>query len=328
LASTRTIVGGLAAALCVAFLTGEAVIRVVRPAPRTQVIRPGHFYELSDHDGIPVWSWPDHDEEPAHIRRHGLDCRDDADIKIVVAGDSIFHGIGVPVEKTSAWQLTARINERFPGKRACVINIAEPAHSLYVQAPLIHGLLDDLQPDVLILELWGGLPRTPTRFDDTIYYFQGATLDANGLPDLFGIPAVAHAALWRRSQLWEYVHLAMLPPPSRSVDSEKQAWKVLDDLHAHAARAGTQTVRVLPSFLNRPFADQVLLPELFGMDWYLRWEQERELSSVKLWDALSHLDPLTLGIDACHFNETGHIALTQVFEDAVVPLIDVGERED
>lgn len=311
----------IVAAVAASLLLAEAAIRVWKPTPRSLIVRPGHFNQLVDHDGVPVWTWPSHDDATAHGLRHGLDCRDTADITVLVAGDSIFHGVQLPVEQTAAFRLRERLRARFPGNTTCVVSLAEPGHTLYTQAPLVHQALDAMKVDVLLLEIWGGRPRMPTRFDDTVYYFEGATLDDNGLPNPLRLPTAVHEALWRSSALWEYAHLALGPTCQECGPSEEQAWAVLDGIEAHAEQVGSAKVHLLPAFLDRPYAEQA--DNIAQMSaWYVRWQEHHTTPAIRLWEAMGHIDPTTLGMDACHFNQDGHTALLDVFERAVVPRID------
>lgn len=303
--------------LGIALGSAEALIRILHPAPRRNIVRASMVGELYELEGIPLWSDPGRGAELAD-----LDCPTDGAFRIMVLGDSIFNGMTLPANQLATGVLATGLRERWPDRRFCVSNLAISGFSPIQSAARGRSRLTEFAPHLVLFELWGGPPRTPVRIDDTVYVFDGVPVDDDGVANLLGLPTGMSAGLLRVSSLYAYAAAAW--PDQRTFDEAfdlSAHHPMLDDMKARVEAGGGELVAVLPSYLNRPFDDQ---PEALQFEHagYLAWAASRDVPVVKLWEELAHLDSATLGMDGVHFNVAGHAAVGEVLLEVVAPRVE------
>jgi hypothetical protein len=188
---------------------GEVLVRVWNPPPRRMKVQLSRFAEVRDAGGVPLW-FPAFPDEPDRLAvLEGRDCVDDDDaFRVLMLGDSIFHGIDVPVARVSSERLEDLLESRHPGLQVCVVNLAIPGYSMYQAVARGREFWREHDADLVVLELWGGAPREVTVFGDRAYFFEDLPLDGTGLANPMGLPAPLHLRLFTNSRLYEYAVLA------------------------------------------------------------------------------------------------------------------------
>lgn len=303
------------AGLALGAALAEGVVRVARPAPRAQIVRPDMLHgEPEIVDGEPLWRAGLDDEA---LRGEG--CPGPGTIDVAFAWDSI----GYDVERIGADALfPARIGAalRAEGRPVCALNLSEPAYRAGQQlaearrAHARHGL------DVLVVGAWKR-PAAYTRFGDAWIVVSDRETDALGTPRLPGFPLPApHRWLFTHSRAWQYATLA-LAPTRRDPPPEVVRWEAFA---AWATAAGVRLVVVHPAPLDRPFAETAARRASLaaggpgddgtGLDGL-------RTAGVPVVDAAALLaahEVRALRLDpCCHLNRDGHAALAE----ALLPVV-------
>jgi hypothetical protein len=296
--ATIALTGALMAA------TAEVAVRVVRPAPRVQIVdplaRPDAFLAFRWKGDVPLWS-----EIGATERQR---CAGDpAGTRVLLVGDSITFGIGLGLPDTLSVQLAARLAEG--GGAWCVINVAQPGYNGQQKREQALDGIAEFKPAVVVWQTWndaGVFVRAGDRAIDATRL----GVDADGWPrSPVPLPTALHHAAFIGSAAWRYATLAL----ATQDDARQRAlWRTfvpaaLDDVKAAAAAQGGRTLVWLAPNLSAPFDEQVsqrVPGEGYGA--VVDWGEAAGVPVLDPADAWRGVDPATLGIDTCcHFNPTG-----------------------
>ncbi len=314
-------IGVLFSMVLFTLIVGEAVLRVTNPTPRRNVFRTAVGGPLIMIDGVPTW----HDGEEARDHRgdklEDTACDGTGAFRVLVLGDSIFNGVSVVAEDVASVRLARALREELGENHACVKNLSVPGHSLY--QTLAHGraVLDTFKPDVVLMELWGGPPRTPILNGITVYPIEGSPEDARRTYNPLGLPGDLHDALMTRSRLYEYTVLAMPAYCPKCVMDLTPHEPLLDDFLARVDAVGGEVITFMPAYLFYPLDAQPQKLEVEDAG-YLKWIARHGLKNVKLWEAWKGTDPATIRLDGCHLNAAGHALLAKSYMDALRPEVD------
>lgn len=304
--------------LLLTLLTTEVLVRVLKPPPRRVLFRAAIMHGFDNVDG--TWVWYDAPGPPPG-RSHILedrDCVSENAFRVMVLGDSIFNGVSLPTEEVGSVLLKQRLQAAFPDVSFCVKNLAVPGYSLYQGIARARRVLPEFPPDVVLLELWGGPPRIPSRVGDTIYYFEGLAREDDGTANPMGIPSPLHRSLLTHTRTYEYLVLAW-PDDCRACRYELAPHiPFLDGFLDQIEDEGGSIIPVMPAFLNHPFKNQ---PKgtFYAMADYETWLAGRHLTPVRLWEALEEHDSRTLSLDPVHFNAEGQSLLADVWLEHITP---------
>lgn len=315
------VVGVLLSTVLLMLIVGEATVRVTHPTPRRNVFRTEVAGPLTVMDGVPTWR---DDATRADGRAATLedDACDGADaFRVLVLGDSIFNGISVPADEVASVRLARALRAELGERHACVKNLAVPGHSLYQTLARGREAIDTFQPHVVLLELWGGPPRTPILNGTTVYSIEGSPDGARATYNPLSLPSGLHDALMTRSRLYEYTVLAM-PAACPLCEYDLTPHEpLLDGFLARAEAAHATVITFMPAYLFFPLDAQ---PEQLEMEdaGYLKWIERRGLHNVKLWERWAGTDPESVRIDGCHLNTTGHERLAKDFREEIQPALD------
>ncbi len=289
----------------------EAFVRAANPTPRRLIVRASKVGPLTEVGGVPLWE-PRSSAEP-HRQEvlEGRRCRDQGRPLVLVLGDSIFHGINVPAEEVASTLARAMLQQRHPELGFCFVNLAVSGFSLYQSVARAERELTELHPDVVLMELWGGLPRVPTRLDDTVYFFEDLPRGEDGLANPLGLPVALNGRLFRSSRLYEYAVMA-LPEQCPDCNDLGEHAALLDGVLDRTRAGGGELVTLMPAQLYFDFDDQ---PDaiLEGNQPLVAWAEQRGVSNVKLWERFDGLDPAPMRLDNAHLSAAGHARLAEVF---------------
>ncbi len=331
----RSLLLALTLLLGMTLLVAEALVRVLDPFPRVLVVRTPYFLDVRTLDGIPVWAhqsgrkrlWTRAREfatgllRPRHPstepRRwdvvENLDCA--SDTRVLVLGDSIFHGIGLPAAEVASvlWQQRLRAE----GIDACVHNLSVPGYNVYTQTARATEAVPMLRPRLVVFEVWGGEPRPPTRVGDTIYFFEDLEVDATGLPNPLGLPAPLNRGLLRTSDFYEYALLASTPRCESCRPGWGAALPRLDRLRADIATQGGELVFAIPAYLQGGRAGR----EASENAPLLEYAARHEVPVLRLWEALDPAALQSYAMDSVHLNAAGQGALAEIWHRELTPYL-------
>lgn len=285
----------------------EGAMRLLDPAPRTQIIRPVEVERsmvVGTLGGEPVW-WS---RDPAWQALRDPPCFEGADAEVrrlVLVGDSILDQTG---GRDADENVAARLQAQL-GDGVCVVNLAHAGYSAAQKAVTLLDLMDRGRVDAVLWEVWGEAP-TYRWVGDEIVAVGGYALDDAGTPAVPGVPPAANAWLFGHSRAWQFTVLA-LGAGRATEDLTRWHRVVLDRL----AVAGTPlTFFVFPD-LKGPFGEPARTrhaahPPLRAL------AAERGVAVVEVGERLREEDHLALRLDpCCHYNVRGHEVLARMFAD-------------
>lgn len=305
---------------------GEGLVRLLSPKPRVQVVRPGaRNLDLQWVGDVPVWT------DPHATARYNRDClteHPDA-VRIVVLGDSIFAGAGVLADEV--WPLA--LQEALPFQ-ACVIDLAESGYGMQNELVVAREALPDIQPDLVIWELWENSSWGYTRVGDTAYRFRAMVVGDDGTPNPLGLPTGLHRTLLPSSRLYELATLALADIQPDQTYKHRRRRRLLADFEAAealTAEVGADMMVVGCPSLSVPFDEHVTrrralwerVPD-HALAATTRWAVERGHPMVWLDEALAARgeDHLALRHDACcHYSPEGHRVVAEVLVPVVAGLV-------
>ena len=165
----------LAASLLITCLLVELLFRLLgvgAPAPPTMTMDPKAF--MADPDPELVFRFrPGYDGTmfAAPARFNSLGIRDNQEpttetaneFRIILLGDSVTYGLGVPLENTFAKVLERLLNENDSSRRYRAYNAGVPAYNTGQAYRLLTRLVAPLKPDLVVLNF------TPTNDYETPY---------------------------------------------------------------------------------------------------------------------------------------------------------------
>jgi lysophospholipase L1-like esterase len=290
---------------------GEATFRWLRVEPRVVTIRTTRpELDVRELAGRPVWmerESPMMTDVLTEGRRIHLACKDQPGRRVMLLGDSIFFGSGLPPEHGLGPLLEAALQRQDPAW--CVTSFAQPGATLHPQLAFFETFLEPLAPEIVVFEIWYGSPSIPTRLGDRIYYAEAFEHDALGYPTFaFGVSGPWHRALFERSRLWNYLTFAVAPQCEGSAcipDFPKMITTQLAPAVATVRARGAAPMIVIATPLDRP------LPEIAAdpPPWFapvVTWAAEQQVPLVRLEQLLVDQDVEAIRLDpCCHFNARG-----------------------
>lgn len=311
----------LALSLAVALLVAEVGLRLAPPTPRRVVVRESAVGAFGEVRGLPTWYSHHRWDSPEQIaRRRDPSCDGDpASFRVVVVGDSILHGLSVPLEDVATTRLAEGLRARAPGVRVCVRNLAEPGYGLAQMLAVGRDAVAQTRPQVVLVELWA-LARSPYRVGGTVYQLAGDPDDpAWGRP--FGLPHPLQRALLRTSALYELAFNAAPDPPLPEVGLWPWFDRELRGLRDDAAAHGGVLLGVLPADLSNPWDRQ-----LDGIEGahrrYEAWGAANGVQTVRFAKLLHDVDPREVARDPVHLDDQGQRLLGDRLVDVVGPRLD------
>lgn len=299
---------GLAVGTLAAAVLSEAIVRTLRPTPRTQVVdtrsRP-----ITWVDDRPLWEAED------TVARAAPPCADGA-IEVAMVGSSITYGTDVPRADTVAARLAARL-----GPAWCVRNFGQPGFTGEQKRIQAERAIAEHHPAVLVYEIWRNDASEYLRIGDVAVSVGDMHTDAAGWPAApVPTPMALHHLLLERSAAWRYATIALAGVGD---PHDPQAWPVrvpgyLQRVHDTLGTDGKLLVWIA-SRLNEPLAMQAERnPTAADVGHVFTWASTHGVPVVDPAVAWTGLDPATLGIDTvCHLNRTGADALAALLEPEV-----------
>lgn len=309
---------------------GELWARSAKPMPRAQIIRapvdgkgPGRVVTMLH--GEPVWS------EPGSEARRQEDCPGPDTVDVLLLGSSIFYGTGYEAHQVMSHVLQERLDARAPG-RFCVLNHAQPAFTSRGKLAYAKEVVPQVEPEVVIWELWANEAGGFTKLGDDAYNLTGLVVDDAGYPVwLPFMPAALHHALFHRSRFWEWLTLQYTPKADGAYEA---SWRELVDetlptLHDLVTDHGGELALLFVPWLDRPFAQSLAEHGSRKRRGYVWSKQWADAAGVPTWDMAREFGdtpPEDVRHDpCCHYNPTGHQRVGEVLDRIVTTLLDDGE---
>ncbi|HJN76141.1 MAG TPA: hypothetical protein QGF58_19590 [Myxococcota bacterium] len=284
----------------------EIGVRVWDPTPRRMVIRPGPELVVERVQGTPLWWAP---EDAPRLREP--EC--EGDRRVLIVGDSILKGWGVPVEES--WSVLWREEAREDG--LCVHNYASPGYGHAEEWALTQEYVPQLEPDLLVYEVYA--LAHPDHADvqrmvgGTIFDLRGLRVGPDGAPRVFAVPASLNHWLFANSYAYQYINLAA-GSPSATVGSFVPAVppETLQRVADFALEQGVEVAFVLCHRLDIafPFLVDAPPPRLTGAREVA--ENNAHVHLVDTAELLADQDVTAVRLDeCCHFNKRGQRLLAE-----------------
>lgn len=303
----------------------EACFRIVRPAPRRQMIR--SWYCLRSLGGVPIWGCEDQD----HMDRHNRECAEKHPERTIVQfyGSSVSFGSGLPAREAFSTALNARLNEVRPTPGYCVMNFAEPGFTFEQKLAVARREVPRFKPALIMWEDWAEWFDF-TLIGDTAYGTYGLRVRPDGFIGLPYVPDPLNRFLFLNSRFYEYAALTFPEPadeePSQDSpeihDANVLVARRLPQVPELARANGAKLVMYLAPPLNRPFSEIVADPP----GWHrvlLEFARSRGIPAYLLQKELIDSDYMDLRMDdCCHYNAAGHRALVPVMERIILEQIE------
>lgn len=299
----------------------EALIRIVRVMPRTQVVR-GHG--LRAVDGVPIWEGSTDRQNRACTEAHPERRR------ILVFGSSISYGTDLAPEETFPFALQARLNALRPTPGFCVLNFAQPGYQFEQKNVVAHVEVPRYRPALILWESWVEW-RQLRIIGDAAYSISDYALRPDGLIGISGVPDRLNRILFLHSRLYEYLalaygDLASLPPERENMTAFANTR--LAETVRLARSMGAPLVMYFAPPLDRPFADTAASPTPSNLV-LLDFSRAHGIPTYFLAQALTDQDHRELRLDpCCHFNAKGHHALAAVMERIVLEHLEGAATDD
>jgi hypothetical protein len=288
----------------------EALVRVLHPTPRTQVIRGAYSdptLEVVDMAGTPVWR---HTSTGWRTLWNPPCLGQDPKRTLAFVGDSLINVTGTNHAKDNfAVTLQRLLDAHEPGW--CVVNLAHFAYSAAQKRAALDDLYSRAKVDLVVWEVWGEGP-TYYGIGDSLYSLGNHVRGPDGVPYLPGVPVpgVINAGLFRWSEAWRYMLLALaVSPEAEDVTPHHAA--ALAAAKEEGARIVFWRFTELSHSLDEP--SSVVLPIRDRVDPFLVAQgaeivEERPRLAGQDVNEIRHMD-------CCHYNAKGHQVLARMFFD-------------
>jgi hypothetical protein len=288
----------------------ELAVRVVNPAPRTQIVAAQAVEGMRWADGVPLWRQTGSDarEEPA--------CAPGA-TEVLLVGSSITFGIRMEAADTVGARLQRVLSS--DGSAWCVRSVAQPAYTGEQKRVAVEAGIARWHPRVVVFEVWNNDGGDYVQVGDQAVATGGLRRDADGWPaPPLPLPTWLHHEVMVRSAAWRYATIALAGGgPDPGAWTERVPARL--DRVVDAAGADARVVVWLAARLNRPFAEQAAgNPGSSDYGEVLRWGAARGVPVVDMAAAWAGRDPGDLGIDACcHLSADGAEQAAEVLAPVV-----------
>jgi lysophospholipase L1-like esterase len=267
--------------------------------------------------------------------------RRDADVKILLLGDSVSWGNGIDdVRRVYPYLLERELEQRDPVRSYEVVNASVPGYSTFQELGYLerHGLA--LQPDAVIVQFC--LNDVGERYAALAEYggnnfFLGVDTRTT-VRGIYGVllrhssafEAAARAAqrMARRHERYRAVSLSA----ERLSPGLERAWeRTLEEIDAIRGLASRKGIPIL--LLIAPFRFQVEDPARLRkpQDRLVAFARSRSLPYVDVLEAMSALGreaALPLFNDDSHFSEAGHLMVAQGLADPVHRLVATAQEPE
>jgi hypothetical protein len=300
-----------------ASVVGEVVIRVGRVEPRVVIVRESAtppIVRFVERHGRTTWDQVEK-RAPGSPTRANASCTDALHVQLY--GDSIAFGAGLKAEESLGPQLQVAL--RRAGVPACVHTLAQPGTTLWGQAAVAEDEIPARAPDLVLVQLWYGSARVPTRLGDAVYYLDGLAADADGYPTFaLGLTGAWHHTLFDASRFWAWLTFVVNPgctPCGRS-------WEAMIATDLARVRdltrgAGGRLALLLAPPLDRPFDQQRADP----VPWYdpvISWARENDVAVVRFEDVLgtARVEDVRKNT-CCHYDADGTAVLAEALRGPV-----------
>jgi hypothetical protein len=257
-----------------------------------------------------------------HLDRWNLGCAESGEVDVVILGSSIFYGVLLQSEDTLGPQLTGHLTQGT--QTPCVVNLSQPGSSTQIQEVSLQVYGADIRPKVVVWEIWQNSPNQFVVLGDSAYNFGRLTVDAEGLPNLLGLPPALNRDLFTRSAAFRY--FTLIAAKQGGMKSEDRWQQFTQSTLAPAVeRLRGQGIEVLLVFtppLSGPFENQVLKKKPSYMQ-AAAWATQAGVPWVDLAHEFGDTDPVTVRNDpCCHYNAAGTALVAQIVAPSVGALLE------
>jgi hypothetical protein len=326
---------GLFALLSIALslLLAEVIVRNVSLTMRVQHIAideetaAREKLEFAEKEGVFLWRILD--------GRENADCgaEDPNALHVVVLGDSIAFGSGVPPEATFSSLLGRQLSTA--KRTVCFHNYAVPGSGFIHQSLLGKEAIQRHSPDLVIWTLWSSSIGRYWVFGDTAYELSSFSSDGGGIPNS-PIFDPLNRFLFRNSALYRYAVTTLADSGDMS-----EAWrKFTRDEFTPRLDAIRESSPDMPLIfmncppLHMPFATQVYRRKTGDPEWERHVRKpiqpvlaERDIELIHLDEALVGQPIEEVRVDpCCHFNERGMGLIADILRPRVEALLPATDR--
>jgi len=294
----------------ITLVAGEVLIRIIKPMPKTQVIRQEKT-PFFVHQNIPIWIERD---------RMNFQCpqRYPEAKLIAFVGYSIFYGAELEDSDVFTNLMQQRLDAEHGKGAWCILNLSQPGYSFEQKHYWYSQLIAEHPPDIVLWILWPTEAFHYRLIGDYIYNVKHIEVDADNMPVALPGPNWLKVLLLNKSRLFEYGFLAMSlskPLSTPTVEYTKEYISKLKQIEGELAALGGEFQLVGATKLNMPFdqmtdrgweagylTDSSVLFENFDVLFLrdLLMEENAKCEEVRL-------------DTCCHFNEKGHQVLADIF---------------
>ncbi len=284
--------------------TCELLVRYQKPLPKFQMVRTENGrWELYEVDGNPVW------KAEQFSGYWNAECAEEHPDRprTLLLGSSIFFGSGVQMEQVFSRHLSQEY-----GDERCVLNFASPAFTMQTKYARALEVVPQFPNAHVVLEIWDNDPYDYHLLRGTAYSLRGATVDTQGYPTPFGVPAPINGLLFNVSAAYAYGSLAFSEPVSSSM---KEDWKGsviprLDAIKALVeANGSTLSLVFMPALRKDPMPTA---QKRGGYKMVLQWAESNQVPWSDAGALLGDQSVKDVRHDpCCHLNPNGHRLLAE-----------------
>jgi len=289
----------------------EALVRLVNPRPRVQMVRGNGLHLLGD---VPVWEYSND--------RHNRECAEQHPkrTRVLFFGSSITFGSGLRLDETFSTELEPRLNRVRPTPGFCVMNFAQAGFSFEQKFAIARLEVARYRPALIMWEDWVEW-MDYTLIGETAYGTSGYKIRPDGFIGMAGVPDALNRVLLLHSRFYEYLTLAAgegVPRLDGDLEARAFAATRLPRVVQLAQEVGAKLVLYPTPPLDHPFSEtSASLPYWHAI--IVDFGRAHGVPVYPLQRELIDQDYLRVRQDpCCHYNAEGHRALVPVMERIIL----------
>jgi hypothetical protein len=300
-------------------VTAEALVRVLQPPPRRNLVRAeevGGFREVGG-----VWVWSDGDPEGPRARAlQARDCPMADAFRVVVTGSSVLNGVSLPAASTPGVLLQRRLEALAQGRPVCVVNLAVHGFLTLQALAVAEDAVVRLDPHVVVLEVFSS-GHVPARAGALVMPVAGEPGDP-WLGNPLHVPERVHVVLASHTRLYPLVLAALPDPPSPLGAVPPWIFERTARLDERLRARGGALVLVRPAHLDDAPTTPHEADRAVDQLWR-DWATPRGLSVLAFRDLFAGRTTAPLRIDPVHLSAAGSDVVAGALAEAVEPRLRV-----
>jgi hypothetical protein len=310
--------------LCLTLGALEAYLRSKPPARIQRVMHSLNSFTFESVDGVPLW----HSVDPGHTLVTNRSCMRQIHDRpeVLLIGDSIFFGVSLDPGETLGPVMQKQLAERL-GRPSCVVNLSEPGFSFEAEEVVLRRGVAELNPKVVVLEIWQNSVARYVSFSDSVYAFGNMVVDEKGLPNP-GISAELNHALFSQSGIWRHLSTG-LATTKKGASRDKWEALVVDELEPMRLWLKERDVALVLAYatgMATPFSEgreqerKTYAP-------VSAWAAEKGIPQMFFDEAMKGKKVEEMRIDpCCHLSSQGIVTVGQVLTSLVAETLSTTEE--